>query len=543
MNKKYNKLVAIMTLSLSGVLPLVTLNNKTLAGHDNQSKSITNTAISKRVNNDGRKVHKFTGLHSRNDQNLFRKLQDQLTTTNINIELNSTSNYNYAIKYDNYDVFHAEHKGLVSYIDNTKSTNNSINVGIKLFDKMSIYISKNNITKNSQKNWKSLKLNSLAKLDFKKVDPASVFYSVSASGTKSSPTVTISRSYTSRDSKTTNSQIFGYFNVNNINHNAKYFFKHPGGIATIIAVIALVLIALAVIVFARVGYVKYKNLQLFFNTKSGEVFPWKIEEGLFPQNLEEPNIFETQGVGDGNPVIPPAPETTGATGVGEVRAGNPVIPTAPETTGATGVGEVRAGNPVIPPAPETTLATGATGVGAGNPVIPTAPEATEVGGVRAGNPVIPLAPEATTNVDKNEALMPKVGKTSVDLGGRENVEINLPTNPELQAYQDAEKQKALLEEQHEQRIEARRIAKEKAENAAKENAAKEKAENAERLSAFNLRFQESNKSLKRFGKRFGIYASAEDLLIEENILGYEDTHKGLGPSFEAEFNKIKLFLD
>ena len=473
MLKKHNKLIAVLVLCLSGVLPLATLNNMTLTQHrQHKSKSITQTSIAKRVNV-GRKVHKFTGLHSRNDQNLFRKLQEQLSTTNINIKLNSSSNYNYAIKYDNYDVFHAEHKGLVKFIDNTKSTNNSINVGIKLFDKMTIYISKNNNTKNSQKNWKSLKLNSVAKLDFKKVDPASVFYSVSASGTKSSPMVTISRSYKSRDSKTPNSQIFGYFNVSNLNHNAKYFFNHAPGIITIIAAITFVLIILTIngSIIARMRYIdRYNGIQ------------------------DIDNWYKAKG--------------------------NPVI-SAPETT------EVGAGNPVIPPALE------ATGVGAGNPVIPTAPETTGATGVGVGNPVIPTAPEATTNVDKNEALMPKVGKTSVDLGGRENIEINLPTNPELQAYQNAEKQKALLEEQHEQRIEARRIA---------ENAAKEKAENAERLSAFNLRFQES-KSLKRFGKRFGIYASADDLLIEENILGYEDTHKGLGPSFEAEFNKIKLFLD
>ena len=264
MISKYKKLISVVVLSISGFLPLFTINNRTLTiNKQHQSKSILQTSRTKQVNV-GRKVHKFTGLRPKNDQNLFQKLQEQLTTTNINIELNSGTNYNYAIKYDNYDVFHAEHKGQVSYIDKTKSTNNSINVGIKLLDKMSIYISKNNITKNSQKNWKSLKLNSLAKLDYKKVDPASVFYSISASGTKSSPTVTISRSYTSRDSKTTNSQIFGYFNVSNLNHNAKYFFSHASGILTIIAAIILVLIILAVVagsIFARMrfNYIKKYN--------------------------------------------------------------------------------------------------------------------------------------------------------------------------------------------------------------------------------------------------------------------------------------------
>ena len=307
MIKKHNKLIAVLAFSLSGVLPLATLNNMTLTQHrqhKSKSKSIAQTSITKRVNV-GRKVHKFTGLHSVNDQNLFKKLQEQLTSTNIDIKLNSSPNYEYAIKYDNYDVFNDEHKGLISYIDSTKSTNNSIEVGLKLLEKMKVSISKK-----TKKDWKSLKLNSLTKLDFKKVDPASVFYSISASGSKSSPTVTISRSYTNRDSKTPKSQIFGYFNVNNINHNAKYFFKHPGGIATIITVIALVLIILAIVIATRIGYVRYKNLPSFFNTKSVAVIPEKIEDVLIPENLEEPEIFETQGVGDGNLVDTTVPGAT-----------------------------------------------------------------------------------------------------------------------------------------------------------------------------------------------------------------------------------------
>ena len=256
MIKNYKMIFSVVALSISGFLPLFTINNRILTvSKQHQSNSISQTFKTKQVNV-GRRVHKFTGLRPKNNQNLFQKLKEQLANTNINIKLNNSSNYNFSIEYDNYDVFNTEHKGLVSTINKKNSTNNSINVGIKLLDKMTI-----NISNNLQKNWKSLKLHSLTQLDFKKVDPASIFYSISASGTKSSPTISFSRSYKFRDSKTPNSQIFGYFNVPNINNSAKNFFTHEGAI--IPTIIAAIILVLSILIIARVSYDYYQYYRSF----------------------------------------------------------------------------------------------------------------------------------------------------------------------------------------------------------------------------------------------------------------------------------------
>ena len=255
MNIKNLKILSLIVLFISGASPIISLNNNL---HTKaiflKNRPLSNISTNVK-NKPGRIVHKFTGSHLTSN-NFFQQLKSQLSSTNININLKSSSNYNYAIKYENFDVFGTKHQGN-EYIVTKNSKNVSINVGVKLLHNMKIRIGNNT---NSQ-SWKNLSFKSLSALNLYKIIPTSISYSILATGSQSSPSASFIRSYKERSDPMhqNKKQLLGTFDVNNLNHSAKHFFTNtPGGY------IVLSIIVIAILGIIAIGtFMKYKNIRPF----------------------------------------------------------------------------------------------------------------------------------------------------------------------------------------------------------------------------------------------------------------------------------------
>ena len=232
------KKLALFILSVGIVTPLSAVNHK-LVVTSNPNNKISKIIKAKQDVKNGRKITKFVPFHNTNAEDLFTKIKEQITTTNINIKFNNSSKFDYVIKYGNYDVFGKKHDENQILIN--KAKNQYINVGSTLLQNTEVKIEQ------SSKTWHKLSLEHFKKLDLTQVNPESINFYINSSGTKSSPTITLKRSYTNRgDPKIVLTDEIGFYNLNNQKKNLNDFFsKSPLGkfvdvmIAIVIAVILI----------------------------------------------------------------------------------------------------------------------------------------------------------------------------------------------------------------------------------------------------------------------------------------------------------------
>ena len=236
--KKFPNIIILTILLSSSLLPLFILNFK-----NPQNQHLINTkketVLYQHKSKHLRKVRKFNGINSLNKMNLFQQMQAKYATVNINITLNSSANFDYLIKYQDFDVFGSEHSNKQILV-RKNSVAKIVLVGAKLVPKTEIKIG------SEANSWKTLTLNTLSKINFQDINSQSINYHIDAAGSKSSPTINLNRSYTKRDKSGKFSKVItdnvGHFNVYNRNkwiHN--FFTKNGWGIFidTLIPIITL----------------------------------------------------------------------------------------------------------------------------------------------------------------------------------------------------------------------------------------------------------------------------------------------------------------
>ena len=220
---KSKNLLTVLILVSGATLPFSSLLTDHLSLF-HQQKTLKEISVIKHKSRNTRKVRKFTTNRSTTNVDLFKLLQTKYATTNFNVALRSNSNFNYQIMYDNFDIFGTDHTQEVT-IDKHSKFKETIEVAVKFLANMKIKIG---IT---SARWNKLSLKSLTKLDLKDVNPLSINYYVDSSGSKSSPSINLYRSYTKRNSKNIITDVFGFFDIYNLNNTINHFFqKTPGGI-------------------------------------------------------------------------------------------------------------------------------------------------------------------------------------------------------------------------------------------------------------------------------------------------------------------------
>ena len=233
LKKQYNKLYTFMPNSSNLLSVLILVSGATLPFSNlltdhlslfHQQKTLKEISVIKHKSRNTRKVRKFTTNFSTTSVDLFKLLQTKYATANFKVALRSNSNFNYQIKYDNFDIFGTDHTQEVT-IDKYSKFKETIEVAVKFLANMKIKIG------TTSARWNKLSIKSLTKLDLKDVNPLSINYYVDSAGSKSSPSINLYRSYTKRNSKNIITDVFGFFDIYNLNNTINHFFqKTPGGI-------------------------------------------------------------------------------------------------------------------------------------------------------------------------------------------------------------------------------------------------------------------------------------------------------------------------
>ena len=262
---------SIFLFSVSIFLPITTIRvkNENFQKH-NQGNTRTKIAAN-HPKKSLRNVSKFMGIHS-SKANLFSKLKSEITTTNLNIYLNSGCKYDYSIKYDNYDTFGVKHNGYQNHIKKN-SNENIIKVGINLFQNTKIKIN------SGSKGWSKLTIKPTSQLDFNIAKATSIKYYISATGTKSNPTIKFNRSYINR---ITNEIVINTLGVFGLNNSDNFFTSFVGILIglIILSVVTVILLSVFSMFYSSIN-ARIENVVLNPNTVKN------IEETIEDRNSQE----------------------------------------------------------------------------------------------------------------------------------------------------------------------------------------------------------------------------------------------------------------
>ena len=217
------------------VIPSLNINN----GAFEKKKTQTNQTTIKIC----KRQRHVTELKSsyRHTTDLFNILKKQILKTNLTIEIENKSSYNFSLYYSNFDVYGQKHSNLTfkSNLPQFHQADNHVNVGFSLISGLSVNIK-------SLQGKASLQLKKIDALDFSKISPISVGYCIAASGTKLNPTIKFNQLFSYRDAPNEQkTREIGHFMVHNSNKNVPGFLNNFGGILAIIIVAALILVTLS----------------------------------------------------------------------------------------------------------------------------------------------------------------------------------------------------------------------------------------------------------------------------------------------------------
>ena len=238
-----------------------------------------NHNIDNQKNNGGaRKVKKFRSTKE-NQPNLFTELKSKIAKTNINISLDNSASYNFIAFYSNYDVFSNLHQNLtVTSISHAKK-NQIINVAAaKLFD-LSIKV--------CEPKQKSVKLNcnikELKPLDFNKVNPVSIGYSIEATGRINNARINLVQTYFERGNLKQQSRKIGDFNILNVNNKFKNFINTWYGI-TLTEILTIILFCLLLYLVKFIVFLRRSDMMQMMSH-------FHIKNGVFVQDPAKDTIY------------------------------------------------------------------------------------------------------------------------------------------------------------------------------------------------------------------------------------------------------------
>ena len=226
--------VSLFVLVGATSLPILNLHTNNRCLLKKQYAKINNV----KKNSETRTVNEFKSSTQRS-KNLFNKMKQQLVFSNININLINLSKFNFITNYSEYNL----NRQIIN-----KSANETpeykfetVNVGIGLISKITV-----NIDNTGRKNSALILNNNLKKLDFRIVNTASIDYKIVATGNKTNPNVNLLQTFRTRFNPVKQqSRRIGFFNVNNLNHNAKHFLNGRYG-AIVLGIIFVIFITVLV---------------------------------------------------------------------------------------------------------------------------------------------------------------------------------------------------------------------------------------------------------------------------------------------------------
>ena len=238
----------IFIFAISSILPVLGVRQNFQKSDISKIAENSSAIKIKSQKNRTRLVQKYKTNSKNIGDQIFKKLQNKYTKTNISVKIKNKSSFDFRLNFVYFDIFGTQHN--TNSLITSSNKDRFVNISAKLLDKSSVNVKQNNkfLTENI------FRSSNPQKLDLTKVIPTSIAYEIDATGSWNNHKIEFFQTYilrgTTDHKKNPQRRLLGYFNVNNVNNNTK---KNVIGSSVGSLIIFTIIVVIVFALFATIG--------------------------------------------------------------------------------------------------------------------------------------------------------------------------------------------------------------------------------------------------------------------------------------------------